>query len=57
MNKQKKVYKILAENGTCFQYIKASELNGAVRHYLKLDKRVHIEEAYISDDQWKALFV
>ena len=56
MNKYKKVYKILAENGTCFQYIKASELNGAVRHFLKLDKRVHIVEAHISYNQWKSLF-
>tara|TARA_R100001224_G_C3887739_1_gene103840 strand:+ start:152 stop:325 length:174 start_codon:yes stop_codon:yes gene_type:complete len=56
MNKQRKVYKILDKDGVFFQYIKASELDGAVRHFLKLDKRVTIAEAHISDDLFKTLF-
>ena len=57
MNKQRKVYAIYDNNGNFFQYIKASELAGATRHFLKLDKRVTIEEAHLSEDKWKEFFV
>lgn len=57
MDKQRKVYKILDKDGVFFQYIKASELAGATRHFLKLDKRVTIEEAHISNERFKTLFV
>jgi hypothetical protein len=56
MNKQRKVYAIYDTNGGFFQYIKASELNGATRHFLKLNKGVTIKESYISDDHFKTLF-
>ena len=56
MDKQRKVYAIYDTNGGFFQYIKASELNGATRHFLKLNKGVTIKESYISNDQFKALF-
>ena len=56
MNKQRKVYAIYDTKGGFFQYIKASELNGAIRHFLKLDKGVTIKESHISDDHFKALF-
>tara|TARA_R110002153_G_scaffold115631_2_gene258924 strand:- start:1845 stop:2021 length:177 start_codon:yes stop_codon:yes gene_type:complete len=56
-NKLKIVYKIYDENGNFFQYIKASELVGAVRHFIKLNKQVTIEEDYIKPNLYKSLFV
>ena len=54
-NKLKQVYKIYDENGNFFQYIKKSELVGAVRHFMKLNKKVSIEETYLSTDLYKRL--
>ena len=56
-NKLKQVYKIYDENGNFFQYIKKSELVGAVRHFIKLNKKVTIEEDYIKQNLYKSLFV
>ena len=55
MKNKKIVYKIFDENGNFFQYIKKSELVGAVRHFMKLNKKVSIEETYLSTDLYKRL--
>jgi hypothetical protein len=52
----KKVYAIYDNNGNFFQYIKVSELCGAVRHFLKIDKKVTIEEDFIGKERYKILF-
>ena len=54
-NKLKQVYKIYDENGNFFQYIKKSELVGAVRHFIKLNKKVSVEETYLNADLYKRL--
>jgi|TARA_R100000482_G_C5032915_1_gene104865 hypothetical protein len=56
LNKTKKVYAIYDNNGNFFQYIMASELAGATRHFLKLNKRVTIEETYIDKELYKITF-
>ena len=54
-NKLKQVYKIYDENGNFFQYIKKSELVGAVKHFIKLNKKVSVEETYLNADLYKRL--
>ena len=55
MKNKKIVYKIFDENGNFFQYIKKSELVGAVRHFIKLNKKVSVEETYLNADLYKRL--
>jgi len=55
--KTKKVYAIYDNKGNFFQYIKVSELCGAIRHFLKIDKKVTVEECGISKDKYNTLFI
>ena len=54
--KTKTVYAIYDNKGNFFQYIKVSELCGAIQHFLKIDKKVTIEEDYIDKDLYNKLF-
>ena len=54
--KTKLVYAVYDKNGNFFQYIKASELCGAIQHFLKIDKRVTIEEDFIDQKLYKRFF-
>ena len=56
MNKQRKVYVIFDKDENFVGHIKPSELNKATLYVLKSDKKVTIEEAHISDNQFKLLF-
>ena len=56
LNETKIVYAIYDNKGNFFQYIKVSELCGAIRHFLKIDKKVTIEEDFISKERYKILF-
>ena len=54
--KTKQVYAIFDNKGNFFQYIKVSELCGAIQHFLKIDKKVTIEEDFIDQELYKRLF-
>ena len=56
LKETKIVYAIYDNNGNFFQYIKVSELCGAMRHFLKIDKKVTIEEDYIDKELYKRIF-
>jgi hypothetical protein len=56
LKEKKQVYIIYDNNGNFFQYIKVSELCGAVNHFLNVDKKVTIEEDYISKELYNKYF-
>ena len=56
LNKTKKVYAIYDNKGKFFQYIKVSELWEAIRHFMRIDKKVTIEEDYIDKELYKRIF-
>jgi hypothetical protein len=56
LKETKQVYAVYDNNGNFFQYIKVSELCKAIQHFLKIDKKVTIEEDYIEKELYKKLF-
>ena len=55
LKESKKVYAIYDNKGNFFQYIKVSELCGAIQHFLKIDKKVTVEEDYIDKELYKRI--
>ena len=56
LNETKTVYAIYDNKGDFLQFIKVSELCGAIRHFLKIDKKVTVEERQMRKELYKKIF-